>query len=652
MTFLPHLIQQAQKITSEGLNTMKPLQVCLLQVCVLCIWLLTSSTGAASIDYRTMWVSTAGVDSPQCILDTLASGPLPHPRHTNETCGSLNYAITHMTNFTVILVLCGTHELKLLDDSSPDSTPLSNIKRLSIVGGCAIGLPHIQCTNGANLAFYKLQLLRIEKLAFNNCGEQLQYSDSLSRSSVLYIQDCNTVLIAHVNTTITGPYGRGISFIRYNETVADGYVRVGFDYVSIYHYGFHGSGIHCETVTGKATDTSLPSANLQMIQQNVEVINANAHSNNSLTIVFTGINITVMGDGEGGLIVLFNVTVNISTSGIGTSISLLDNVIKYQVLLKGIVVTDTWKEQQNNTNVGALFVVTESDNNYLPNSTKSAANNSTARSSIKIELRNNPKHNHILFHDVQVFHRRGVTPGSAFSIEVTGHSEGNRIWLQGVGLVQMKSSIISGAHRRGLQVILSKMARRNEIIVEFLQSYSHRAYCGGGAYVEFSGNVMVNSVELNTSLSLQNHAFRGGGIAVVYKDLATQNVIKINNVTFSGNFAELGGGVYLILQDSSNNNTIVLNGDIEVTNNVAHCGGGIFIHFQETSVAGKVELCQGYLMNNTLLLLEKHDMMGGGVHVEFSTVSATFRTDNTVNFTSYHFFFNAASHGIGGGISV
>ena len=58
----------------------------LTQVCVLCIWLLTSSTGVASIDYRTMWVSTAGVDSPQCILDTLASGPLPHPRHLNYAC--------------------------------------------------------------------------------------------------------------------------------------------------------------------------------------------------------------------------------------------------------------------------------------------------------------------------------------------------------------------------------------------------------------------------------------------------------------------------------------------------------------------------------------------------------------------------------------
>ena len=156
---LPQLNQQAHLHLIEGLNTMKPLQVCLLQVCVLCIWLLTSSTGAASTDYRTMWVSTAGVDSPQCILDTLASGPLPHPRHTNETCGSLNYAITHMTNYSIILVLCGTHELKPLDDSSPNSTPLSNIKKLSIEGNCSIGLPQITAQMEQTWHFTKFNYL-------------------------------------------------------------------------------------------------------------------------------------------------------------------------------------------------------------------------------------------------------------------------------------------------------------------------------------------------------------------------------------------------------------------------------------------------------------------------------------------------------------
>ena len=603
-----------------------------------------------------MWVSTAGVDSPQCILDTLASGPLPHPRHTNETCGSLNYAITHMMNYTVILVLCGTHELKPLDDISPDSTPLSNIMELSIEGNCSIGLPNIHCTNGANLAFYKVQLLGIEKLAFNNCGEQLQYSDSLSHSSVLYIQDCNTVVIAHVNITITGPYGRGISFIRYNETDADGDVLVEFDFVSIYHYGFHGSGIHCEIVTGRATDTSLPSANLQMIQQNIDVINANVHFNNSLTIDFTGINITVMGDGEGGVIDLSNVSVNISTSGTGTSVSLLDNVSEYEVLLTDIVVTDLWrkgKEVQNNTNVYfTLFMAYESDYNYLPNSTKNAANNSTACSSIKIELRNNSKDNRILFGNVLVLHRRGTIPGSAFSIEVTDHSEGNSIWLINIRLVQLKSSSISNAQRRGLQVILTKMAKRNEIRVELLQSISHRAHCGGGSYVEFSGEVMMNLVMINKSKFQHNHAYRGGGIAVVYKDFATQNVFELYSVVrVTDNFAELGGGIYLILQDSSYNNTVLLT-DVHLHNNTAHCGGGMFIHFQEATVASKVEMCKGYIINNTLLPSEKHDMMGGGVHVEFSTVSATFRTDNTVNIALHAVYLNTAEHGVGGGISV
>ena len=228
---------------------------------------------------------------------------------------------------------------------------------------------------------------------------------------------------------------------------------------------------------------------------------------------------------------------------------------------------------------------------------------------------------------------------------------GNRVWLQTLFLGQLKSFSISSAHRRGLQVRISEMARRNVIRVDHLWSLSHRAYCGGGAYVEFSGKTMANLVELSTSIFQHNHAIRGGGIAVVYKDFATQNVIKLDDINVHDNFAELGGGVYLILQDSSHNNTMVLT-NVTIHNNVAHCGGGMFIHFQETSVAGKVELFQGHLINNTPLPSEKHDMMGGGVHVEFSTVSATFRTGNTVNFTTSGFYLNAASHGIGGGISV
>ena len=500
------------------------------------------------------------------------------------------------------------------------------------------------------MAFYKVQSTAIITLAFNNCGEQLQYSDSLSRSSVLYIQDCNTVLIAHINITITGPYGRGISFIRYNQTAADGHVKVTFHFVSIYHFGFHGSGIHCEIVTGRTKDTFLPRANLLMIQQNITVINANAHSKISQTINFTGINITVMGDGGGGRIELSDVSANISTSGTCITLSLLDSVSKFEVLLSRLLVTDSWQKPQNNRN-GTLPKLEAAHHEYSFSNSKSDTDNTTARSSIKIELRNNSKENCIIVGKVWDYHRRGVTRGSAFSIEVTDHSEENSIWLLEIWLVQLKISINSSAHRRGLQVILTKMARRNVIRVDDLWSYSHRAYCGGGAYVEFSGKTMANLVKLSTSYFLLNHAIRGGSLAVVYKDFATQNVFMLDNVTVGDNFAELGGGVYLILQDSSNNNTILLTG-MNVSYNIAHCGGGMFICFQDRSVESNVQIYIGYVINNTLLPSQKHDMMGGGVHVEFSTVSATFRTDNTVNFTFYSFHHNAASHGIGGGISV
>ena len=44
--------------------------------------------------------------------------------------------------------------------------------------------------------------------------------------------------------------------------------------------------------------------------------------------------------------------------------------------------------------------------------------------------------------------------------------------------------------------------------------------------------------------------------------------------------------------------------------------------------------------------------MGGGVHVELSIVSATFRTDNFVSFTRFQIIFNRTERGVGGGISV
>ena len=57
-------------------------------------------------------------------------------------------------------------------------------------------------------------------------------------------------------------------------------------------------------------------------------------------------------------------------------------------------------------------------------------------------------------------------------------------------------------------------------------------------------------------------------------------------------------------------------------------------------------------MSILLVPFEQYDVMGGGVHVEFSTVKATFRTDNSVNIIVCAFMFNSAGQGVGGGISV
>ena len=80
----------------------------------------------------------------------------------------------------------------------------------------------------------------------------------------------------------------------------------------------------------------------------------------------------------------------------------------------------------------------------------------------------------------------------------------------------------------------------------------------------------------------------------------------------------------------------------------------MIIHITDASEANTVEFTNSEFVYNQLLPSEKHDMMGGGVHGEFSTVSATFQTDNIVTFTKSKFVFNTAGlrHGVGGGISV
>ena len=599
-----------------------------------------------------MWVSTTGEDSPQCIHDIPTSDPVPTPRHLNELCGSLNYALTHMNNLTIIVVLCGTHELKPLDDSSPDYRPLSNIRDVDVVGKCSFRIPQIHCTNGANLAFYNVESVGIAQLAFNNCGEQLQYSESLSHSSVLYFQDCIAVLIQHINITISGPYGRGISFISYNESTTNGnmQIAIGMTFVSIYHFGYYGSGIHCEVATSRTTNSYLPAtASLSMIQSNIQVYSETIQPNinNKLATSFTGINITLRGDGEGGKIFLNNVTVNRNTSGTGISVSLLDNVSRFEISLSELAILERMEKWHNSS----VPTSGASHYEYLSDFAINSTNNYSAYSSIQIELRDNSMANQIRFGDVQVVNRAGVTPGNAFSVEVTDCSEGNTIRLVGVWLIQ-ESSSSSGTYRRGLKVILTGRTRRNEVMVNHLLTSYHRTNWGGGAYVEVSGNAARNLVVVIYSIFNGNHAFKGGGgITLLCKDYASQNVFKVENVSVLNSFAELGGGVYLILQDSSNNNTIHFT-NMKVLNNTAYCGGGIFISFRNATVASKVEVLHNGIYKNTLLPSEKHDMLGGGVHVEFSTVTATIRTGNIVNFTQCGIGLNAAEEGVGGGISV
>ena len=77
------------------------------------------------------------------------------------------------------------------------------------------------------------------------------------------------------------------------------------------------------------------------------------------------------------------------------------------------------------------------------------------------------------------------------------------------------------------------------------------------------------------------------------------------------------------------------------------------MQFKDASVANLAVIANSEIANNQLLPSEKHDMMGGGVHVEFSTVSATFQTDNNVAFTEDVIIsLNTAGLGIGGGMSM
>ena len=171
---------------------------------------------------------------------------------------------------------------------------------------------------------------------------------------------------------------------------------------------------------------------------------------------------------------------------------------------------------------------------------------------------------------------------------------------------------------------------------------------GGGGYVEFSEHATGNLLTL-VKISQNNHALRGGGIVVVCKDFGKQNTFRLL-FRIENSFAEMGGGVYITFQDSAANNTIYLL--VRLMNNTAHCGGGMLIQFQDKSVGSTVDLLMSRIIENTLLPSKTYDIMGGGIHVDFSTVNATYRMDNTVSFKWCNIYFNSAGQGVGGGISV
>ena len=614
--------------------TLFPIQSSLLACALI---LLTCCTGTASKKYtRTMWVSTTGEDSPQCIHDTLAGGPVPHPRRSNEACRSLNYALKHIRNDTLVFVGCGTYGIVPVDSSSRH-TPLLGVANVGLKGNCPLDLPEIWCYEGANLVFQNAEALEINFLAFHACGEQLLYSDSLLDSSTLYFHECRQIFLHTIFIHIIGSYGRGISVFRHNTTITHGDV-LSIDNVAIYHFGINGSGIQIEVLTGRTRDAPLVTESIQM--SNIFVGHLITHPSMS----FTGINITVRGNGEGGEITVSNVTVRVTSIGSGISITLLDRVHGFNIQLKEFLILEGWEMLEGEENMTESGITL---NEQPLSSHKNATNNSTDYSSIKIGLRGSSSGNNIQIGNGKVVALTAIL-NSALTIEVTDQSRDNHIRLQGLVL---QGSNIPEEYRRGFQVIVTGWAKRNEILVYKLRSQWHRSQCGAGVYIELSGHAMGNLVKLSQCMIQHNHALKGGGIAIVIKDFAMQNTLKIVFTSNVINTAELGGGLYIILQDSSIGNTFNMY-EIHFLHNIAHSGGGLFIRIRDRTERSEMELINAQFTNNTLLPSEKYDMMGGGVHVEFSTVSATFRTDNIVNFTKWMMWSNKAEQGVGGGISV
>ena len=149
---------------------------------------------------------------------------------------------------------------------------LTPVVNFAIVGACAKDITHILCTNGANLIFYNIPSVVIKMVSFQGCGKQLQHSarDSVPDSSTLYFQNCKTIMIHHVLINTTGPYGKGIAFIRHNTSITHGSVVI--ESVSIHHSGIHGSGLHFEVLTGETGDAHASLASGRVLFDNIEVI--------------------------------------------------------------------------------------------------------------------------------------------------------------------------------------------------------------------------------------------------------------------------------------------------------------------------------------------------------------------------------------------
>ena len=166
-----------------------------------------------------------------------------------------------------------------------------------------------------------IQKVVIKHLSFQDCGEQVQYSDSVSDSSTLYFQDCKTIVIQYSVITITGPYflqewpqhnhtWECTHWLCWHRTLYIVFTAPGYTLKFLY--------------TAMTKDIDLANVNVEL--KNTDVFHEYVHASYDPTMKFTGINITLMRDGEDGEIILSNVDVSRTTRGNGISIALLDRV--------------------------------------------------------------------------------------------------------------------------------------------------------------------------------------------------------------------------------------------------------------------------------------------------------------------------------------